>query len=198
MTIGTSIMFGSFTFTCHTPASTTCFVCGEDRKWSALCGLVIQKIEGLLVADSIPDSIERPIACQTCPDRLRSLFRLRRERFYLTIDFLVANLDLFLVRDLSSSSEAFTSCTACSRCPARRRLKSIFFISSARMPCDASARNPRSRRTSIWCSTSASGTSNSFASPAPQPVCPWPRARRCASSPPPCFRGYASALRRLW
>ena len=40
--------------------------------------------------------------------------------------------------------------------------KSIFLMSSARMPCAANARRPRSSRTSIWCSTKASGTSNSL------------------------------------
>jgi hypothetical protein len=42
---------------------------------------------------------------------------------------LVADLELFSSAIFSSNSAAFTSCTACSRCAARRRLKSIFFMS---------------------------------------------------------------------
>src|SRR5438105_4491679 len=46
----------------------------EDSKASASCGLMVQKIEGLLVADSISDSIQRSITCQTRADRFRRLF----------------------------------------------------------------------------------------------------------------------------
>src|SRR6476660_4566663 len=100
ITIGTSIIFGSFTFTCHTPASPTKFICeGGSKVVRFLCGLVIQKVEGLLVADSVSNPIERPIACQTCAHRFRRLFRLRCERFYFTIDFLIADLDFLQIRD---------------------------------------------------------------------------------------------------
>ena len=53
---------------------------GEGRKWSArlfylrLRGLVIKKVEGLLTADSNPDSIEAAILCQTSSNRFRGLF----------------------------------------------------------------------------------------------------------------------------
>src|ERR1035441_5894977 len=45
-------------------------------KWSALLlrGLTIQKIEGLFVADSCPDSIQAPIPCQTSAYSFRRLF----------------------------------------------------------------------------------------------------------------------------
>ena len=64
-----------------------------------LRGLVIQKIEGLFVADSCPDSIEAPILCQTSADRLRSLFRLLGQGGNLAIDFVLASFDFFQVRD---------------------------------------------------------------------------------------------------
>src|SRR5437660_9732913 len=92
MTIGTSIACGSFTFAFHTPARTACLTAGKDRR-SASGGLVIQKVEGLLVADSRPNPIERPIPCQSSSDRFRRLFRLFRQSFDLVIDFLIADLD---------------------------------------------------------------------------------------------------------
>ena len=64
-----------------------------------LGGLVIQKIEGLFAADSVPDSIEAPILCQTSADRFRSLFGLLRERIEFTIHFVVADFNLFQLRD---------------------------------------------------------------------------------------------------
>src|SRR5579872_3347040 len=66
---------------------------------SDLRGLTIQKVEGLLVADSIPDSIQRPIACQTRPDSFRRLFRLLGQSYDLTIDFRIADLDFLLLGD---------------------------------------------------------------------------------------------------
>src|ERR1700758_5190339 len=100
ITIGTSIIFGSFTFTCHTPASTATSLAREDRKWSALRGLLIQQVEGLLGADSVPNPIQRPIACQTSPHRFRRLFCLRCECFDLVIDFFLADIHFFKIRDL--------------------------------------------------------------------------------------------------
>ena len=64
-----------------------------------LRGLVIQKIEGLFAADSDPDSIEAPILCQTSTDRFGSLFRLLGKGFNLMIEFVLANLDFFQIRD---------------------------------------------------------------------------------------------------
>src|SRR6266404_8369172 len=100
ITIGTSIIFGSFKFTCHTPAPTTVAPAGEDRKWSALRGLVIQQVEGLLVADSVSNPIERPITCQTSPYRLRGLLRLRSQSLDFMTDFLVADLNALKICDL--------------------------------------------------------------------------------------------------
>src|ERR1700747_1242723 len=99
ITIGTSIIFGSFKFTCHTPSPRTCFVCEGGLKVVRLCGLVIQKVEGLLVADSVPNPIERPIACQTCPHRFGSLFGLQGKRLDLVINLFIADLELLEIRD---------------------------------------------------------------------------------------------------
>ena len=65
---------------------------------SVLRGLVIQKIEGLLVADSCPDSIEAPIPCQTSAYCFRSLFCLPCQRFNSSIKFFVADLHIFFFR----------------------------------------------------------------------------------------------------
>src|SRR5437868_3989273 len=100
MTMGTSIICGSFTFTCHTPARTTCLTVWGGSKVVRSCGLVIQKVEGLLVADSSSNPIERPIACQTCPNRFGRLFRLLSQPFDLLINFLITDFDFLLVRDL--------------------------------------------------------------------------------------------------
>src|SRR5580704_3563687 len=66
---------------------------------SDLRGLMIQKVEGLFVADSIPDSIQRPIACQSRPDSLRCLLRLLSQSHDLAIDLRITDLDLFLLGD---------------------------------------------------------------------------------------------------
>src|ERR1700680_3191888 len=94
ITIGTNISCGSFTFTFHTPdpAAEASRGIGSDSR-----GLMIKKVEGLLVADSIPDSIQRPIACQTRPDSLRRLLRLLGQSYDLAIDFRITYLDLFLL-----------------------------------------------------------------------------------------------------
>ena len=60
---------------------------------------MIQKIEGLLAADSVPDSIEAPILCQTSADRFGSLFGLLRESLNLMIQLVVPDLDFFQLRD---------------------------------------------------------------------------------------------------
>src|SRR5579862_5871205 len=110
MTIGTSIMCASFLFpsfcfmfTCHTPPRRNADLAGEDRKWSAsfcqLRGLAIQKIEGLFAADSVSDSIEAPILCQTSADRFRSLFCLLGEGCNLVIHIVFPGLDFFQIRD---------------------------------------------------------------------------------------------------
>src|SRR6202035_4636194 len=96
ITIGTNISCGSFTFTFHTPdpAAEASRGIGSDSR-----GLMIKKVEGLLVADSIPDSIQRPIACQTRPDSFRRQLRLRSQSFDLAVDFRIADLDFFLLGD---------------------------------------------------------------------------------------------------
>ena len=65
----------------------------------SLRGLVIQKIEGLFAADSVPDSIEAPILCQTSADRFGSLFGLPGQRLEFMIDLVFADLNLLQLRD---------------------------------------------------------------------------------------------------
>src|ERR1700687_762449 len=103
MTMGTSICRSSFLFTrlrslCHTPPCETvgCISKGGS-KISVSGGLAIQQIDGFLVADSCPDSIEATILCQTCAYRFRCLFRLSRQRFHLTIHLFVADVDLLFI-----------------------------------------------------------------------------------------------------
>src|SRR5579863_6403874 len=106
MTMGTSIIVGSlgFTFTFHTPPRYNAKRARGELKWSArLCrklrGLAIQKFEGLFAADSVPDSIEAPILCQTCADRFRSLFALLGEGGNLVIQFVLSHFDFFQIRN---------------------------------------------------------------------------------------------------
>ena len=56
---------------------------------------MIQKVEGLFAADSVSNSIEAPILCQTSADRFRSLFCLFGQRFQFTIQLFFADLDFF-------------------------------------------------------------------------------------------------------
>src|SRR5271156_3485090 len=112
--MGTSIMRGSlrpsllresfeFMFTCHTPPRRNAWLVGEDVESGphlfVLRGLVIQKIEGLFAADSVPDSIEAPILCQTSADRFGSLFGLLGERFNFAIRLILAGFNSFQFRD---------------------------------------------------------------------------------------------------
>src|SRR5580698_1916567 len=111
--MGTSIICGSlrpllresfeFMFTCHTPPRRNAGLVGEDfesgPRFSVLRGLVIQKIEGLFAADSVPDSIEAPILCQTSADRFESLFGLQSEGFEFVIHFVLADANFFQIRD---------------------------------------------------------------------------------------------------
>ena len=60
---------------------------------------MIQKVEGLFGADSVPNSIEAPILSQTSADRFRSLFCLLRERIEFMIHFVVADFNFFQLRD---------------------------------------------------------------------------------------------------
>src|SRR6266568_8416633 len=98
MTMGTNIICGSFTFTCHTPAKH--FWSGGDLKASASRGLMIQKVEGFLVAESGSDSIEGAITCQTGANRLWCLFGLCSDGLNFPIDFLVADFDMLQIGNL--------------------------------------------------------------------------------------------------
>src|SRR5262252_1679660 len=97
--MGTSIMRASFSLTFHTPARVFRISEGGLKALRSR-GLTIQKIEGLFVADSIPDSIQRSITCQTSADRVRRLICLSRQNFNLPVNFFVVNHNAFLVSDL--------------------------------------------------------------------------------------------------
>src|SRR6516225_3754878 len=101
--MGTSIVCSSNHLPTHLPSPRSFW---GGLKVS-LCGLVIQKVEGLFVADSRPDSIQRSITCQTSADGLRRLLRLRCQGLDLSINLLIANLNLFLVRDLFQQQRSF-------------------------------------------------------------------------------------------
>src|SRR6266478_3596000 len=112
MTIGTSIIRGSFVFTF---TLSTLLPRGRSRrlrggsKWSASSsrGLAIQKIEGLLVADSCPNSIEAPIPCQTSAYCLGRLFRLSGQRFQFLIQLFIADLHVLFLRDPFEQQRSF-------------------------------------------------------------------------------------------
>src|SRR5215469_10647040 len=106
MTMGTSIMRGSFSLTVHTPARVFRISEGEFEALRSR-GLTIQKIEGLFVADSIPDSIQRSITCQTSADRIRRLICLPGQSFNFPVNFLVADLNVLLVGDLFQQQTRF-------------------------------------------------------------------------------------------
>src|SRR5580658_4193467 len=112
--MGTSIMCASFLFesfcfmfTCHTPPRrNACLAWGGSkvvRVFPGLtpysCGLVIKKVEGLFAADSVPDSIEAPILCQTSANRFGSLFGLLGQRFEFAIQLIFAGFNSFQFRD---------------------------------------------------------------------------------------------------
>src|SRR5882724_8220235 len=98
MTIGTSISRSSFTLTLPHSAPQNCLVASRGgSKTSVSGGLAIQKIDGFLVAESCPDSIEATIACQTCAHCFGCLFCLFGQRFHFLIHFRVTDLDLFFV-----------------------------------------------------------------------------------------------------
>src|SRR5579863_1493557 len=96
MTMGTSIICSFAFYLSHSCPN-------QQVRWGSeaanLRGLMVQKIEGLIAADSIPDSIQRPIPCQSSPDGLRRLFRLQGQSLDLPVDLLIADLDFFLLRD---------------------------------------------------------------------------------------------------
>src|SRR5260370_31190411 len=98
MPMGTNIIRASFSLTSLTPPRGSRVVGG--LKALRLRGLAVQKIEGLLVADPVPDSIQRSITCQTSADRIRRLIGLSCQSFNLAVNFLVADVDFFLISDL--------------------------------------------------------------------------------------------------
>src|SRR6266478_60450 len=105
MTMGTSIMRASFSFTSPTPAGNPRSLGGLEAL--RLSGLTVQKIEGLFVADPVPDSIQRSITCQTSADRIRRLIRLCRQSFNLAVNFVIADFNFLLVGDLIQQQSGF-------------------------------------------------------------------------------------------
>src|SRR5271166_6850417 len=73
---------------------------GESRMQAALCGPAVQCIQGLLVADAMPNSIQPSILRQTRSHLLDGLLRLVGQRLQLTVKFLVTDFNLLLVSDL--------------------------------------------------------------------------------------------------
>jgi len=60
---------------------------------------MIQKFEGLFAADSISDSIEAPILCQTSADRFRSLFGLMSDSLEFVIQLVIADVNVLQFRN---------------------------------------------------------------------------------------------------
>src|SRR5215472_277656 len=104
--MGTSIMRASFSLTFHTPARVFRISEGGFEALRSR-GLTIQKIEGLFVADSIPDSIQRSLTCQTSADSIRRLISLLGQSFNFPVNFLVANLNILLISDLFQQQTRF-------------------------------------------------------------------------------------------
>src|SRR5260370_14690860 len=112
ITIGTSIIRGSFTFTF---TLSTLLPRGRSRRlWggskrsaSSSRGLAIQKIEGFLVADSCSYPIEAPIPCQTRSYCFGCLFRLFGQRFQFPIQFFIADVHFLFLRHSFEQQRGF-------------------------------------------------------------------------------------------
>src|SRR6266850_739267 len=108
MTIGTSISRSSFTLTLPHSAPQNWLVASQGgSKTSVSGGLAIQKIDGFLVADSCPDSIEATIPCQTCAHCFGCLFCLLSQRFDLPVQLFFADVNLFFVGYLFEQQRTF-------------------------------------------------------------------------------------------
>jgi hypothetical protein len=73
---------------------------GKEEIQAALCGPAVQRIQGFLIAQAMPNSIQPTILRQTRAHLLHCLFRLLREGFDFTIELLVADLYFFFVSNL--------------------------------------------------------------------------------------------------
>src|SRR5271166_1328710 len=73
---------------------------GGKQNAAQLGGPAVQCIQGLLVADAMPNSIQSSILRQTRPHLLDRLLCLIGQRLQLAIKFLVADLNLFFVSNL--------------------------------------------------------------------------------------------------
>src|SRR5271157_4985178 len=95
ITMGTSMFCGSST--AHTSSRR---VKGGSGMQAALCGPAVQRIQGLLVADAMPNSIQPSILRQTRAHLLHGLLRLVGQRLHLAVNFLITDLNLFCVSNL--------------------------------------------------------------------------------------------------
>src|SRR5882762_7866386 len=128
MTIGTSINRSSFTLTVpHSAPQNRWLHLRGGSKTSVLRGLAIQKVDGFLVADSCPDSIEATIACQTCAHRFGCLFCLFSQRLHFLIHFLVADLNFLFVSHLFKQQRSFQILNSLVPLSSAQALKIHFF-----------------------------------------------------------------------
>src|SRR5271157_1157601 len=96
ITMGTSMFCRSLTCPHFFPNGQS----GENGMQAALCGPAVQRIQGLLVADAMPNSIQPPILRQTRAHLLDGLLRLVGQRLQLAVKFLITDLNLFCVSNL--------------------------------------------------------------------------------------------------
>ena len=73
----------------------------------ALCGPAVQRIQGLLVADAMPNSIQPSILGQSSANLFNGLLGLLRQGVQLAVEFFVADLNLFLVGNLFEYQRCF-------------------------------------------------------------------------------------------
>src|SRR5271157_5910710 len=96
ITMGTSMFCGSLTCLHFFPKGQS----GESGMQAALCGPAVQRIQGLLVADAMPNSIQAPILRQTRAHLLDGLLRLFGQHLQLAVNFLITDLNFFFVSNL--------------------------------------------------------------------------------------------------
>src|SRR5271157_1711635 len=96
ITMGTSIFCGSLTCPHFFPNGQR----GENGMHAALCRPAVQRIQGLLVADAMPNSIQPCIPRQTRAHLLYGLLRLVGQHLQLAVNLLITDLNLFCVSNL--------------------------------------------------------------------------------------------------
>ena len=109
-------------------------------------------------ADLFPNSSQPAVLGQTRPQRFHRLAGLQGRQLQFAVQLLVADADVFLSGDAVQQKIGLHLGNGAVALRRRRRPKSSLRICSVFIPCAASARKPRSRRASICCCTSDSGT----------------------------------------